>query len=35
MIKRLHVLKTLRDIAFDAGATEHPDLASMARELGR
>jgi predicted metal-dependent enzyme (double-stranded beta helix superfamily) len=35
MIKRLHVLKTLRDIAFDAGATEHPDLASMARELGQ
>jgi predicted metal-dependent enzyme (double-stranded beta helix superfamily) len=30
-----HTLKTLRGIALDYGAAEQPDLASMARELGR
>ena len=28
-------LKNLRDIALEYGRVEHPDLASMARELGR
>lgn len=31
----MHSLKTLRDIALEYGRGEHPDLASMARELGR
>jgi hypothetical protein len=35
MIKRAHVLKSLRDIAFDAVEGAHPDLASMARDLGQ
>jgi predicted metal-dependent enzyme (double-stranded beta helix superfamily) len=35
MGKYLHTLKTLREIALEHGAAEQPDLASMARELGR
>jgi predicted metal-dependent enzyme (double-stranded beta helix superfamily) len=35
MGRHLHDLKALRDIALDYGAGAHPDLASMARELGR
>lgn len=35
MIKRIHVLKTLRDIAFEAGRAAQPDLATMARDLGQ
>jgi predicted metal-dependent enzyme (double-stranded beta helix superfamily) len=35
MAKHMHHLKALRDIAFDYGVGEHPDLASMARELSR
>lgn len=35
MAKHMQHLKALRDIAFDHGVTEHPDLASMARELSR
>lgn len=35
MSQHMHTLKALRDIAFDLGATERPDLPSMARELGR
>ena len=31
----MHTLKALRDIAFDLGVGKHPDLAAMARELGR
>lgn len=34
MGKSMHSLKTLRDIALEYGLVEHPDLASMARELG-
>ncbi len=30
-----HTLKTLRTIALEHATTEHPDLATMARELGR
>lgn len=35
MGKHRHPLKTLREIALEHAATEHPDLATMARELGR
>ena len=35
MGKYLHTLKTLREIALEHGAAAQPDLASMARELGR
>ena len=35
MGKHSTTLKTLRAIALEHGATEQPDLASMARELGR
>lgn len=35
MGKHLQILKTLRTIALDHAAAEQPDLASMARELGR
>ncbi|MBN8924530.1 MAG: hypothetical protein BGP10_13060 [Rhodanobacter sp. 68-29] len=35
MGKYVHSLKTLRDIALEYGRIEHPDLATMARELGR
>ncbi|MEW9625764.1 cysteine dioxygenase [Rhodanobacter geophilus] len=35
MGKYVHSLNTLRDIALEYGRVEHPDLASMARELGR
>jgi predicted metal-dependent enzyme (double-stranded beta helix superfamily) len=35
MIKRIHVLKTLRDIAFEIGQASQPDLATMARDLGQ
>lgn len=35
MGKHQHTLKTLRAIALEHGAAEHPDLATMARELGR
>jgi len=35
MGKYVHSLKTLREIALEYGCVEHPDLASMARELGR
>ncbi|WP_199099004.1 cysteine dioxygenase family protein [Dyella sp. ASV21] len=35
MAKHMHHLKALREIAFDYGVGDHPDLASMARELGR
>ena len=35
MGKHLHTLKTLRAIALEHAAAEHPDLATMARELGR
>ncbi len=35
MAKHMQPLKALRDIAFDYGVGEHPDLASMARELSR
>ena len=35
MGKHSRTLKTLRDIALEYGSTEQPDLASMARELGR
>lgn len=35
MGKYLHTLKTLRAIALEHGACAQPDLASMARELGR
>ena len=35
MGKRLHTLKTLRAIALEHAAVGQPDLASMARELGR
>lgn len=35
MAKHMQHLKALREIAFDYGVGEHPDLASMARELGR
>ncbi|HJW07357.1 MAG TPA: cysteine dioxygenase [Rhodanobacter sp.] len=35
MGKYQHLLKTLRAIALEHTAVEHPDLASMARELGR
>jgi predicted metal-dependent enzyme (double-stranded beta helix superfamily) len=35
MAKHMQHLKALRDIAFDFGVGEHPDLASMARELSR
>jgi predicted metal-dependent enzyme (double-stranded beta helix superfamily) len=31
----MQTLKALRDIAFDIGTGKHPDLAAMARELGR
>ncbi|QRP63456.1 cysteine dioxygenase [Rhodanobacter sp. FDAARGOS 1247] len=30
-----HILKTLRSIALEHAGSAHPDLASMARELGR
>lgn len=33
MAKHMQHLKALREIAFDYGVSEHPDLASMAREL--
>ena len=35
MGKYMHSLKALRDIALEYGRGVHPDLASMARELGR
>jgi predicted metal-dependent enzyme (double-stranded beta helix superfamily) len=35
MGKYLHTLKTMRDIALEYGAAEQPDMASMARDLGR
>ena len=35
MGKHQQTLKTLRAIALEHGAAEHPDLATMARELGR
>ena len=35
MGKHQHTLKTLRTIALEHAAVEHPDLATMARELGR
>lgn len=35
MAKHMQHLKALRDIAFSYGVGEHPDLASMARELSR
>ncbi len=35
MAKHMQHLKALRDIAFSCGVGEHPDLASMARELSR
>ena len=35
MVRYLRTLKTLRQIALDHAAAPHPDLASMARELGR
>jgi predicted metal-dependent enzyme (double-stranded beta helix superfamily) len=35
MGKQPNTLKTLRAIALEHGASEQPDLASMARELGR
>ena len=35
MAKHMQHLKALRDIAFDYGVGEHPDLATMARELSR
>jgi predicted metal-dependent enzyme (double-stranded beta helix superfamily) len=35
MGKYMQTLKTLREIALQHGATDQPDLASMARELGR
>jgi len=35
MAKYMHHLKALRDVAFECGVGEHPDLAAMARELGR
>ena len=35
MGKRLNTLRALRAIALEHGAAEQPDLASMARELGR
>jgi len=35
MGKRFSILRSLRDIAFDHSDAEHPDLASMGREIGR
>jgi len=35
MAKHMQHLKALREIAFDYGVGEHPDLATMARELSR
>jgi len=35
MGKHQHLLKTLRAIALEHTVVEHPDLATMARELGR
>ena len=35
MGKHQHTLKTLRTIALEHAAVAHPDLATMARELGR
>ena len=35
MVRYLRTLKTLRQIALGHAASSHPDLASMARELGR
>jgi predicted metal-dependent enzyme (double-stranded beta helix superfamily) len=35
MGKYMRTLKTLREIALEHGTAEQPDLASMARELGR
>jgi predicted metal-dependent enzyme (double-stranded beta helix superfamily) len=35
MGKRSSIIKTLRDIALDHSDVEHPDLASMGREIGR
>ncbi len=35
MAKHMQHLKALREIAVDYGVGEHPDLASMARELSR
>ncbi|TAL71594.1 MAG: cysteine dioxygenase [Rhodanobacter sp.] len=35
MGQRMHGLKTLRDIVLEYGMAAHPDLAAMARELGR
>lgn len=35
MGKRFSIVRTLRDIAFDLSDVEHPDLASMGRDLGR
>jgi predicted metal-dependent enzyme (double-stranded beta helix superfamily) len=34
MGNRLNILRAIRDIALDGSMGEHPDLASMARELG-
>jgi hypothetical protein len=34
MGKRFSIIRTLRDIAFDLSDAEHPDLASMGREIG-
>ena len=35
MGKRSSIITSLRDIAFDLSDGEHPDLASMGREIGR
>jgi predicted metal-dependent enzyme (double-stranded beta helix superfamily) len=35
MAKHMQHLKALREIAFDYGVGDHPDLATMARELSR
>ncbi len=35
MVRYLRTLKALRQIALDYATSPHPDLASMARELGR
>jgi hypothetical protein len=35
MARHMQHLKALREIAFDYGMGEHPDLATMARELSR
>lgn len=35
MVRYLHTLKTLRQIALDHATSPHPDLAATGRELGR